>query len=45
MKLGYFTLSDNPPSYGESRQDHNQLIVDITKELSLLAGGHAGLTV
>lgn len=32
MKLGYFTLSDNPPSYGESRQDHNQLIKDILEQ-------------
>ena len=28
MKLGYFTLTDNPPGYGDERQDPNQLIQD-----------------
>ena len=26
MKLGYFTLTDNPPGYGDERQDPNELI-------------------
>ena len=25
MKLGYFTLTDNPPGYGDERQDPNDL--------------------
>ncbi len=32
MKLGYFTLTDNPPAYGESRQDPNQMIMNTVTE-------------
>ncbi len=32
MKLGYFTLTDNPPAYGETRQDPNKIILDTVRE-------------
>jgi alkanesulfonate monooxygenase SsuD/methylene tetrahydromethanopterin reductase-like flavin-dependent oxidoreductase (luciferase family) len=32
MKLGYFTLSDNPPFYGANRRDANQFLRDILAE-------------
>ena len=32
MKLGYFTLTDNPPGYGEARKDPNRLIQDLVTE-------------
>ena len=32
MNLGYFTLSDNPPFYGENRKDPNQFLKDILAE-------------
>jgi len=32
MKLGYFTLTDNPPDYGDSRKDPNQLIQEVLAE-------------
>jgi alkanesulfonate monooxygenase SsuD/methylene tetrahydromethanopterin reductase-like flavin-dependent oxidoreductase (luciferase family) len=28
MRFGYFTLTDNPPTYGVRRQDANQLLLD-----------------
>src|SRR5579862_151165 len=32
MKLGYFTLSDNPPFYAAKRRDANQFLKDILAE-------------
>ena len=32
MKLGYFTLSDNPPGYAETRKDHTQYIHELVEE-------------
>ena len=32
MKLGYFTLTDNPPDYGDSRKDPNRLIQEVLAE-------------
>src|SRR5437764_11999450 len=32
MKFGYFTLTDNPPDYGERRQDANQLLLDTVEQ-------------
>ena len=32
MKFGYFTLTDNPPSYGDRRQDANQLLLDTIEQ-------------
>ena len=32
MKLGYFTLTDNPPGYGETRKDANRLIEEVLAE-------------
>ena len=29
MKLGYFTLTDNPPGYGDTRRDPNELINEV----------------
>ena len=29
MKLGYFTLTDNPPAYGDSRKDPSQLLEEV----------------
>lgn len=36
MKFGYFTLTDNPPTYGDRRQDANQLLLN-TLEHALAA--------
>lgn len=32
MKFGYFTLTDNPPAYGENRRDPSRLILDVIEE-------------
>ena len=32
MKFGYFTLTDNPPSYGPNRRDPAQFIKDVVEE-------------
>ncbi|MDA1036704.1 MAG: LLM class flavin-dependent oxidoreductase [Chloroflexi bacterium] len=32
MKLGYFTLTDNPPGYGERRRDPNQFFDEVIEE-------------
>ena len=32
MKLGCFTLTDNPPSYGEDQKEPNQLIKEIVEQ-------------
>jgi len=32
MKFGYFTLTDNPPSYGPNRRDPAQFILDVVEE-------------
>jgi alkanesulfonate monooxygenase SsuD/methylene tetrahydromethanopterin reductase-like flavin-dependent oxidoreductase (luciferase family) len=32
MKLGYFTLTDNPPGYGARRQDANQLLLNTIEQ-------------
>src|SRR4051812_42270319 len=32
MKLGYFTLTDNPSAYGEQRQDANRLLLDTIEQ-------------
>lgn len=32
MKLGYFTLTDNPPGYGETRKDPNRLVEEVLAE-------------
>ena len=32
MKLGYFTLTDNPPGYGKTRKDPNRLIEEVLAE-------------
>ncbi|MCH8892514.1 MAG: LLM class flavin-dependent oxidoreductase, partial [Chloroflexi bacterium] len=29
MKLGYFTLTDNPPAYGASRKDPSRLLKEV----------------
>ena len=32
MKLGYFTLTDNPPAYGNSRKDPSQLLGEVMEQ-------------
>jgi alkanesulfonate monooxygenase SsuD/methylene tetrahydromethanopterin reductase-like flavin-dependent oxidoreductase (luciferase family) len=32
MKLGYFTLTDNPAAYGPTRRDPNRFILDVMEE-------------
>src|SRR6476661_3228657 len=32
MKLGYFTLTDNPPGYGDRRRDPAQLIHEVVEQ-------------
>ncbi len=32
MEFGYFTLTDNPPDYGERRQDANRLLLDTIEQ-------------
>ncbi len=32
MKLGYFTLTDNPIEYGSTRKDANQMIRDLAEQ-------------
>ena len=32
MKFGYFTLTDNPPTYGDRRQDANQLLLQTIEQ-------------
>ena len=32
MKFGYFTLTDNPPGYGERRRDPNQFLTEVLEE-------------
>ena len=32
MKLGYFTLTDNPPGYGDERQDPNELTLNTLEQ-------------
>ncbi|WP_227937596.1 LLM class flavin-dependent oxidoreductase [Alkalihalobacillus deserti] len=32
MKFGYFTLTDNPVEYGDSRKDANQMILDLVDQ-------------
>src|SRR5438045_6385845 len=32
MRFGYFTLTDNPPTYGDMRRDANQLLLDTVDE-------------
>lgn len=32
MKFGYFTLTDNPPTYGDRRRDPNQLFDEVIEE-------------
>ncbi len=32
MKLGYFSLTDNPPGYGDTRKDPNRLIEELLTE-------------
>jgi alkanesulfonate monooxygenase SsuD/methylene tetrahydromethanopterin reductase-like flavin-dependent oxidoreductase (luciferase family) len=32
MKFGYFTLTDNPPAYGEARRDPNQFLREVLEE-------------
>ena len=32
LKFGYFTLTDNPPSYGPNRRDPAQFILDVVEE-------------
>ena len=29
MKLGYFTLTDNPPAYGADRKDPSRLLEEV----------------
>ena len=29
MRLGYFTLTDNPPAYGADRKDPNRLLEEV----------------
>ena len=29
MRLGYFTLTDNPPAYGIDRKDPNRLLQEV----------------
>jgi alkanesulfonate monooxygenase SsuD/methylene tetrahydromethanopterin reductase-like flavin-dependent oxidoreductase (luciferase family) len=32
MKFGYFTLTDNPPAYGQDRRDPNQFLCEVLEE-------------
>lgn len=32
MKLGYFTLTDNPPAYAEQRKDPNRFLQEVLEE-------------
>ncbi|MFD6440870.1 LLM class flavin-dependent oxidoreductase [Peribacillus sp. NPDC060186] len=32
MKIGYFTLTDNPIEYGKTRKDPNQMILDLAEQ-------------
>lgn len=32
MKIGYFTLTDNPIEYGDTRKNPNQMILDLTEQ-------------
>jgi natural product biosynthesis luciferase-like monooxygenase protein len=32
MKIGYFTLTDNPIEYGDTRKDPNQMILDLEEQ-------------
>ncbi|MGX9134325.1 LLM class flavin-dependent oxidoreductase [Rummeliibacillus sp. JY-2-4R] len=32
MKIGYFTLTDNPIEYGDTRKDPNQMILDLQEQ-------------
>ncbi len=32
MKIGYFTLTDNPVEYGDTRKDPNQMILDLAEQ-------------
>ena len=32
MKIGYFTLTDNPKEYGDTRKDPNQMILDLEEQ-------------
>ncbi|WP_310198409.1 LLM class flavin-dependent oxidoreductase [Neobacillus niacini] len=32
MKFGYFTLTDNPVEYGDTRKDPNQMILDLEEQ-------------
>src|SRR5438552_10247932 len=32
VKFGYFTLTDNPPGYGERRRDPNQFLMEVLEE-------------
>ncbi|MBI3327330.1 MAG: LLM class flavin-dependent oxidoreductase [Nitrospinae bacterium] len=35
MKFGYFTLTDNPPGYGQRRRNPNQLVLEVLEETRL----------
>ena len=32
MKFGYFTLTDNPPNYGDKRRDAGQFLHEVIAE-------------
>ncbi|MBB6444322.1 LLM class flavin-dependent oxidoreductase [Bacillus benzoevorans] len=32
MKIGYFTLTDNPVEYGDTRKNPNQMVVDLAEQ-------------
>ncbi|WP_026961418.1 LLM class flavin-dependent oxidoreductase [Alicyclobacillus herbarius] len=32
MKFGLFTLTDNPPAYGDERKDSNQMLLDLVEQ-------------
>ncbi|MCM3653408.1 LLM class flavin-dependent oxidoreductase [Metabacillus litoralis] len=32
MKIGYFTLTDNPIEYGDTRKDPNQMVLDLAEQ-------------
>lgn len=32
MKIGYFTLTDNPVEYGDTRKDPNQMVLDLAEQ-------------
>jgi alkanesulfonate monooxygenase SsuD/methylene tetrahydromethanopterin reductase-like flavin-dependent oxidoreductase (luciferase family) len=35
LRFGYFTLTDNPPAYGENRRDPSRILLDVLEETML----------